>query len=122
MSSDSRQGGNFLTGLILGAIAGVGVFYFLNSTEEGKRIKKKLQEKGKDFLEDLADLVDEIEEKGEEFKRRAQEVQIQLEEKAGGIKEEITQEAKEKLSQIEQLRERGRKAVKFFTRNGKPLA
>lgn len=109
--SDDHCGENFFTGLVLGAIFGAGVFYFLTSTEEGKKVKKRLAEKSEDVLDNLADLIGKIEEKGEEFKKKAQKVQAELEEKA----------ATSSLSQIEKLRERGRWAVKFFTRNGKPL-
>lgn len=112
MSDNGHHGENFLTGLVLGAILGAGFFYFLTSTEEGKKVKKRLAEKSEDVLDSLADLIGEIEEKGEEFKKKAQGIQVELEEKA----------ALPALSQIEKLRERGRRAVKFFTRNGKPLA
>lgn len=122
MSDEEHQGYNLFTGLIMGIIIGAGVVYFLTSTEEGKRVKKQLKEKGEDVLDDLTDIIEEVEEKGEEFKKKALEVQGQLEEKTGDVKKEITQEVKEGLSQIEELRERGRRAVKAFTRNGKPLA
>lgn len=73
-------------------------------------------------MDDLSDLIDEIEEKGEEFKKKAKQVQAQLEEKAKSIEGEVVEEAKEQLGHIKQLRERGRQAARFFTRNGKPLS
>ena len=112
MSDQDSSVSNFLNGLVLGAILGAGAYYFLTSTEEGKKVKKRLQEEGKDLLGDLTDLVEEVEEKGEEFKEKAQEVQKQLEEKT----------AKPALLQIEKLQDRGRRALKYFTRNGKPLS
>ncbi len=49
-------------------------------------------------------------------------METELEEKALDVKEEIAEEAKEKLSHIKELRERGRQATKkFFTKNGKRL-
>lgn len=111
MNDHDSSVANFLNGLVLGAVLGAGAFYFLTSTEEGKKVKKRLQMEGQDLLEDLTDLVEEVEEKGGEFKKKAIKVQEQLSEKA----------VAPALSQIEKLRERGRQATRFFTRNGKPL-
>lgn len=111
MNDHEHHDNNFFSGLVLGALLGAGFFWFLTSTEEGKKVKKQLKEKSQDALDNLGDIVAELEEKGEEFNQRAKEIQVELEEKA----------ALPALSQIEKLRERGRKAVKFFTRNGKPL-
>lgn len=102
---------NFLTGLVLGVILGAGLFYFLTSTEKGKEIEKNLNQKTKTALRDLKDLVEEIEEKGEEFKEKFQQTKAELEEKAG----------QPLLSQMEKLRKRGHRAIKFFTKNGKSL-
>lgn len=109
--NNSHHNEGFLTGLVLGAILGAGFFYFLTSTEEGKKVKKKLALKSEDVLENLADLVREIEKKGKEFQKKALGVQKEIEEKIGSSN----------LSQIEKLRERGRRVVRFFTRGGKPL-
>jgi len=111
MNENNKNGESFLTGLVLGVILGAGFVYFLSSTEEGKVIKKRLKEKTEDALDSLGELVEEIEEKGEEFKEKAVEIQKQLEEK--------TEDSN--FSSIEKLRERGRRAIRFFTRNGKPL-
>jgi gas vesicle protein len=119
---EKNHGHNFFTGLILGAIVGAGLYYFLTSTEEGKKIKTQLKEKGKDVLDDLTDLVEEIEEKGQEFKQKAKQVQTQLEQRARSVEGEVLKEAKGQLARIKELRERGRKAAKSFTRNGKPLS
>lgn len=121
--SDCHCGRNngFFSGLLFGALITGGLVYFLTSTKKGKEIKKQLREKGEDALDYLADLVDEVEEKGKQFKDKAKAVQTELEEKASSLKQEVVKEAQEGLSQIDQLQERGRQAVKFFTRNGKPL-
>ena len=122
MDEQSNRGHNFFTGLVLGTALGAGLYYFLTSTQEGRRIKQQLKEKSGDVLDNLSDLVDEIEERGEEFKKKAKQVQAQLEQKAKNIKGEVVEEAKEQLDYIKQLRERGRQAAQFFTRNGKPLS
>lgn len=122
MSERDRDGG-FLSGLVLGALIGAGLFYFLTSTEEGKKVKKQLKEKGKDALDNLADLIEEVEEKGEEFKQKAKEIQAELEKKTKDVRKEVVEEAKEQLTHIDKLRERGRRATRrFFTKNGKSLA
>lgn len=121
MGDRDREGG-FLQGLIIGAILGAGAYYFLTQTKEGEKVKKRIKKKGREALDDLTDLVEEFEEKGEEFRAQAKKLQIELEKKAKGVKKEVAEEAKEKLTHIDKLRERGRQATKtFFTRNGKPL-
>lgn len=121
--SDRDRNGGFLSGLVLGALIGASLFYFLTSTEEGKKVKKQLRKKGKDTLDNLAETISEFEEKGEEFKKKAGKLQAALEEKTKDIREEVAEEAKEQLTHIDKLRERGRKATgKFFTKNGKSLA
>lgn len=119
--SECRCHSNFFSGLLFGALITGGLIYFLTSTKKGKEIKKQLREKGEDALDHLADLINEVEEKGKQFKDKAKAVQTELEEKASSLKQEVVKEAKKGLSQIDQLQERGRQAVKFFTRNGKPL-
>ena len=111
MNENNKGGESFLTGLVLGIILGAGFIYFLSSTEEGRVIKKRLKEKTEDALDNLGELIEEIEEKGKEFKEKAAEIQKQIEEKTN----------KNNFSSIEKLRERGRRVIKFFTRNGKPL-
>lgn len=122
MSDHDRHDGGFFQGLIMGALIGAGAYYFLTSTKEGKKVKKKIKEKSEEALDDLADLVDEFEEKGKEFRTQAKKLQAELEKKAKDVKKEVVEEAKEQLGHIDKLRERGRQATKkFFTRNGKPL-
>ncbi len=111
MNESNKSGESFLTGLVLGIILGAGFVYFLSATEEGKVIKKRLKEKTENTLDNLGELIEEIEERGEEFKKKATEIQKKLKEKTG----------ESNFPSIEKLRERGRKAIKFFTRNGKPL-
>lgn len=115
MSDSERQGNGFFSGLVLGALLGAGLFYFLTSTEKGQEIRKELEEKGEGALDNLGNLVADIEKKSQEFKEKAAKAQIDLE-------KEVKQKKEKELSQIKKLQERGRKAVKFFTRNGKSLA
>lgn len=121
MRDFEKRSDNFFRGLILGGLVGAGVFYFLTATEEGKKVKEKIKAQGKDALGNLADIINELEKKGGEFKKRAKELQVELEKRTKEVSGEIAGEVQSRLSQIEELRERGRKAAKFFTRNGKPL-
>lgn len=105
---DEKKSNSFLPGVVFGAIIGAGLYYFLTATEKGKEVQKQLKEKGEDALDNLEELVDEIENKGEEFREKAIEVQEKLADKIGETK-------------IDQLRERGQKAIRFFKKNGKSL-
>lgn len=122
MSDSDNSLSNLITGLVLGALVGAGFYYFLTQTEEGKKVKRIVKDKGEDLLDELTEIVEDIENKGKHFKERVQVAQSQLEEKVGDIKKEVCEEAKEGLSQIDQLRERGRRAAKFFLRHGRSLA
>ena len=102
--SEENRGNNFLGGLILGAVIGAGLYYFLTSTEEGKRIKTRIKEKSEETLDNLDGLIAEIESKGEEFKQKAKQIQTQLEEKARDVQSQAVTTAN------------------FFTHNGKPLS
>ena len=121
--SNRDRGNGFFSGLILGALLGVGFYYFLTATEEGKKVKKEIKKKSGEALDKLTNLIEEIEEKGEGFKKRAKQIQAELEARTQAVKKEIVEEAKGGLAQVDKLRERGRRATKrFFTRNGKPLS
>ncbi|MGB9911437.1 MAG: hypothetical protein ACPLKP_02420 [Microgenomates group bacterium] len=105
---------SFLTGLLLGIIVGGGVLYFLTATNEGKKVKKKLIKKGKEALEELGDLVEEIEENKGELERKAKETQEQIVKKI-----ESLEERKDNL--IDKIVKEKRKFSRFFKRNGRPL-
>jgi gas vesicle protein len=123
MSDSHSEGSNFFRGLVTGAILGGAAVWFLNQTKKGKEIKNEFEEKGRDILENLSDLVQDLEEKGQEFKKKVLQVREELEEKSKDLRQEIAQEAKDGLEKIEELEEKGHKAAqKFFTRHGKPLA
>lgn len=122
MSDNQHTSDSFLTGLVLGALLGAGALYFLTSTEEGKKVKKQLAESSGDVLDNLTDLVDEIEEKGQEFEKKAEEVKGMLEEKVGQTTTVAVEEVRDDLTQIKKLQERGRRAIKYFLKDGKPLA
>jgi hypothetical protein len=121
MSDFEEKSGSFFRGLIFGILVGAGLYYFLTSTEEGEKLKAKIKERSQDAFGDLAEIIEELEEKGEFFKKKAELVREDLENKVRFLKGEEAVEAKSQLSQIDRLRERGRKAAKLFTRNGKPL-
>ena len=119
---DSNQGSNFFSGLLLGAIAGAGLIWFLTKTKDGVKIGQQVKEKTEDGLIKLGDLIEDIEEKGQEFKQKVEGVKKEIEQKAEGIKGVLTGEQKENLDKINKLQQRGLKTKKFFTKNGKSLA
>lgn len=120
MDDRNHRDSNFVTGLILGALVGAGLAIFLVGDEE---TKEKLKKKGKIALDNLGDLVAELEEKGEKFSQKAKKFKKELEEKTKDAQKEVVEETREKLTHIDELRERGRKATRrFFTKAGKKLA
>ena len=81
MCDCEKKSSDFLTGIVLGALAGAGLFYFLTSTKEGKKIKDQLVERGDDVLDELQDLMADLEEKSAEFKEKAAAVEEELADK-----------------------------------------
>jgi len=124
--AEENHGNNFFHGLILGAVLGAGLYYFLTATKEGEKVKnefrKRVKDKSEEAFGDLNSLIAEIEEKGEDFRQKAAAVQQKLEAKVKGLQGRAADGVREELDHIQALRERGRKAVKVFTRNGKPLS
>lgn len=105
---------SLLTGLLLGLIIGGGIFYFLTATDEGKKVKKKLIKKGKEALEELGDLVEEIEENKGKLEQKAKETQEQIVKKIESLEEK-------KDSLVNKIEKEKRKFARFFKRNGRPL-
>lgn len=102
---------NFLTGVLLGALVGAGAAYFL-TTDEGKKITKKIKKEAGPLFEDL---VSDLEEKSKDLAEKAEEVKEEVVEKLEEVKENFPIEVQEKLDEslgrIEKLQERGRKAI-----------
>jgi gas vesicle protein len=106
MSSENRNHG-FFSGLLTGALIGAGIYYFLTSTNEGKKVRQNLAKKGGQALDGLDKTVSELEIKGEEIKKNVKKIQDNLERKATFVKEVAEEINKQK---------------KFFTKNGKSLS
>lgn len=65
-NESGHQGGNFLQGLLWGAIIGGGIVFLLG-TKKGKRLLKIITEEGLENISDIGELVeDELEEYEEE--------------------------------------------------------
>lgn len=123
MNENHGDGGNFFRGLVTGAILGTVAVWFLNQTEKGKEIKKEIEEKSGDVLDNLNDLVQDFEEKGQEFKEKVIKIKNDFEKKAKDFRQDVIEEGKMGLDRVEELEEKSHKAAqKFFTRKGKPLS
>jgi len=106
----------FFSGLITGAVLGVGAYFFLTSTKEGKEIGQKIKARSSQALDDLGNLVEDLEDKGEELRHQVRETQVKVKEKIGQIGEDFNQK------EIEKIQARGRQmATRFFTRKGKAV-
>jgi len=123
MNNHEHKGGSF-SSLIFGMIIGAGLVWFFTKTKEGEKTAKQIKEKSEDIIENLTTIVEDIERKGKEFKKRVGDVETEIKQRFDQAKGELVDNiSEEKLSKIEELQERGRKAAKkFFTKNGKSLA
>jgi gas vesicle protein len=58
MNNDSnKQGGNFFSGFIIGALVGAAIVFFLG-TKKGKKLLKAISEEGMDSLNNLVEKAD----------------------------------------------------------------
>jgi gas vesicle protein len=124
-----NQGG-FLGGIVLGSIIGAAGFLLLNS-EEGKKLQKKLQKKTAPYINDIAEVLEELKDQSSELLDKAEEVKESLQEKIEDKKEKIEEVVADKLesslTHIEALQERGREATasirkRFFKNTKKPAS
>jgi gas vesicle protein len=114
MSEHSNPDGKFVFGFLLGGIIGALTIFFLG-TKEGKKTGKLLEEKGKDFLDELQDKVDELEHQGKELVKKGEELKEKVVEQMEDKRDTVTQEAAVKmdtaLEHIEKLQEHGRETT-----------
>lgn len=100
----------FLIGFFLGGVIGA-ITIFLIGTKEGKKTTKILEEKGKDFIEDLQDKIDDIEQQGKALIRKGEALKEQVTEQIEEQKETITKETAVRvdkaLAHIEEVQEQG---------------
>lgn len=123
-----KHGGKLLIGLIFGLAAGAAGYYFLNNTERGRQVKREIKKKGELLADNLGDLAEEIEDRGVELKKAALKIEDEIEKKVDQGVDQVKEKVDEQLDhltelqdRVESLRDRGRKAVKFFTSSGKKL-
>lgn len=104
----------FLLGFFLGGILGA-IIIFLIGTKEGKKTTKILEQKGKDFVDDLEEHLVDLEKQGQELVKKSEEIKEQVVETLEEKKETITTEATSKLdnalAHIEALQEHGRETT-----------
>jgi len=113
--NERRQGDSkFWIGFFIGGLLGAITLFFLG-TREGKKAGKALEERGRDFLDDLLDRIGELEEKGRELIREGDEIKENVIGEIEDKKEELTVAATEKidsaLAHIEALQEHGRQTT-----------
>lgn len=110
MSERQHPDPKFLFGFFIGGIIGALIIFFLG-TKEGKKTGKLLEEKGKDFLDELQEKIQELESQGKDLVKKGEALREQVVERLEEKKEQITQEAAQKidsaLANIESLQERG---------------
>lgn len=114
MTDDNRHNSKFLFGFFIGGLLGAIIIFFLG-TKDGKKTGKILEEKGKKFLDEIRDHIDEYEEKGKEFVEKGEEIKEQvieqIEEKKDAIGKDVSDKLETALSHIEGIQERGRQTT-----------
>jgi len=104
----------FLLGFFLGGIIGA-IVIFLIGTKEGKKTTKILEEKGRDFVDDLEDRLSDLEKQGKDLIKQSEAIKEDVVDTLEDKKETITKEATEKLdtalAHIEALQEHGRETT-----------
>lgn len=110
MNKENNTHGDFrfFIGFFIGGLIGAAIIFLLG-TKEGRKTGKLLEEKGRDFLDDLHDRIRELEKKGEALVAQGEELKEEVVEHITDKKEELTQTATSKLddalAQIEKLQE-----------------
>lgn len=101
----------FLFGFFLGGILGALIIFFLG-TKEGKKTGKLLESKGKDFIDELQDRLDELEIQGKQLAKKGEELKdqiaVQVEDKKQVISHDTAVQVDSALAQIEEIQEKGR--------------
>lgn len=114
MSDNHHPDGRFLLGFFLGGILGALTIFFLG-TKEGKKTGKILEEKGRDFIDELQDRIEDLETQGKELVKKGEalkeKVIEQMEEKKETITHEAVVKADSALAHIEALQEHGRETT-----------
>jgi gas vesicle protein len=114
MSEHKGPDVKFLIGFFLGGIIGA-ITIFLIGTKEGKKTTKILEQKGRDFIDDLQDKIEDIEEQGKVLVKKGEalkeQVAEQLEEKKDTFTKEAAVRVDKALAHIEELQEQGRETT-----------
>jgi gas vesicle protein len=109
-----RPDGKFLIGLVIGGIVGAGAVYLL-ATKEGKKVRKEVEEKGKELVDDLHEKIEDFEVSGKELLKKGEEIKEQVVEQLEDKKEALTKETTERLdsalAHIEAIQEHGRQTT-----------
>ncbi len=113
--SDHEHGDiKFWVGFFVGGLLGAITLFFLG-TKEGKKTGALLEEKGKDFVDELEQKLEELEKKGKELAKQGevikQEVVEQIEDKKEHLSHEATKKLDTALAHIEALQEHGRETT-----------
>lgn len=114
MSEQKGTDMKFLIGFFLGGIIGA-ITIFLIGTKEGKKTTKILEQKGRDFVDELQDKIDDIEQQGKVLVKKGEALKEQVAEQLEERKDTLTKEAAVRvdkaLAHIEELQEQGRETT-----------
>jgi len=104
----------FWVGFFVGGLLGAMTLFFLG-TKEGKKTGKLLEEKGKDFIDELEQKLKDLEQKGKELAKQGEVIKEQVIEQIEDKREQLSHETTKKLdtalAHIEALQEHGRETT-----------
>lgn len=127
--NNENKSSNFWLGFLLGGIFGA-FLIFLLGTREGKRLAKKIIEKGELFDEDLEEKVEKLQANGKKFLKQAEDVKEKVSNETNKDKKKIGSRLINKmdkaLTKIESIQKKGVEVTskihkRHFKKNGKPL-
>ena len=95
---------------------GLGAYFFLTRTEEGRKVGRQIKDTGSQAVDELAEMVEDLEEKSQALRSQAAAVQVKIKQRVESVSDNLDKEG------IEEIQQRGRKLVnRFFTRNGQSV-
>ena len=116
--------GNFWLGFFFGGFLGT-ILIFLLGTKEGRKVAKKLLEKGEEISGDLEKKLKEIEKEGKKVVKKVEKVKKGVVKKAEKQEKETQKKINDVLAKAEDLQEKSLQKTaelrRYFTRSGKKL-
>lgn len=121
--SESKDKGNFLGGLLLGAAAVGAAVLFFTKTKKGKVLVREVKKRFDEVSDDLQGVVGEIEDKKELLGKKLKKIQAEVSSRAEDVRDEVVEGVIGKAEDLGKTAEGVQKKIKkFFVRAGRKLS